>query len=37
VSHAIITLGIDSVIDRAGVEVLGRALVRAAEGIADSL
>lgn len=37
VSHAIITLGIDSVIDRAGVEVLGKALVHAAEGIANSL
>lgn len=37
VSHALIALGIDSVIDRAGIDVLGHALVHAADGIAESL
>ncbi|MCX7282711.1 MAG: IclR family transcriptional regulator [Novosphingobium sp.] len=37
VSHALITLGITSVIDRVGAEVLGRAMLHAAQGIGDSL
>ena len=37
VSHALIAIGIDSVIDRAGIDVLGNALARAAEAIAESM